>query len=137
MMITSNRLEGLRDIARYYAELVSEGRIEEYIEMLIYAQRRLKRRMEKKEEKTSVMATIKQTIQARIKHNEARLLWKKGIDFTNMSHAARSFSAAQASSWVSEIYFLKGLLGELEKAPEKECKDNGCENCSGKGECHH
>lgn len=135
-MIASNRFEGLRDIARYYAELVNEGRME-YIATLIHVQQKLKRRMDKEAEKTSVMATIKQTIQARIKHNEARLLWKKGIDFTNMSQASRSFSAAQASNWVSEIYFLEGLLEELEKAPEKKCKGDGCEDCSGKGECHH
>lgn len=113
-MISSNRLEGLRDIARYYAEMVNAGRME-YIEMLICAQGKLKERMKKGKEKADAMGTIKQIIQARIKHNEARLLWKKDIDFTNMSRAARSFSAGQASTWVSEIYFLKGVLEKIDE----------------------
>ena len=136
-MLINNRLEGLRGIVRYYAGLVSEGRMD-YIEMLICAQGRLKEYMKKEKEKANIMGTIKQIIQARIKHNEARLLWKKDIDFTNLSHAARSFSAGHAAAWVSEIYFLKGLLERLvEEISEKECADGGCEKCLDKGDCHH
>lgn len=126
-MITS-RLDGLRNMVGYYTELVRAGRTE-YIEKLICAQGRLsvysafrlrrKKSTLKKKEKANVMEKVKKIIQAKIKHNEARLLWKKDIDFTNMSHAARSFSAGQASTWVSEIYFLKGMLEEMDK------KDSG------------
>ena len=136
-MIASNRLEGLRDIARYYADLVEAGRVE-YIISLFTAQRKLKERAKKEKEKANIMGTIKQAIQARIKHNEARLEWKKAIDFTNMSHAARGFTTGQSASWVSEIYFLKGLLEGFDKGdPTGGCEGGGCEDCSGKGECHH
>ena len=136
-MIASNRLEGLRDIARYYADLVEAGRME-YIISLLTARRQLKERAKKEKEKANIMGTIKQAIQARIKHNEARLEWKKAIDFTNMSHAARGFTTGQSASWVSEIYFLKGLLEKFDKGgPEKDCKGSGCEGCSGEGGCHH
>ena len=134
-MPTNNRLEGLRDIARYYADMVEAGRIE-YLTLFLAAQRKLKERMEK--EKANKMGTIKQVIQARIRHNEARLLWKKGVDFTNMSHAARGFTTGQSVSWVSEIYFLKGVLEKMDKGvSEKECKGGGCEGCSGERDCHH
>ena len=136
-MPANNKLEGLRDIARYYADMVEAGRME-YIISLLTAQRQLKERAKKEKEKANKMGTIKQAIQARIKHNEARLEWKKAIDFTNMSHAARGFTTGQSASWVSEIYFLKGLLEGLDKGgPEKDCKGGGCEGCLGEGDCHH
>ena len=103
--MTKNRFDGFRDIVEYYTGLVRAGRWE-YIDKLIRAQG---------QEKGSAMEKIKQIIQARIKHNGARLLWKEDIDFTNMSRAARSFSAGQASTWVSEIYFLKGVLEEIDR----------------------
>ena len=138
-MLTSNRLEGLRNIAQYYADLVNAGRME-HVEMLISSWGRLKEHIKKEEEKEKekAMGTIRQIIQARIKHNETRLLWKKDIDFTNMSDAARSFSAGQASTWVSEIYFLKGVLEKIDKEVlGKECEGGGCEGCLGGGDCHH
>ena len=114
--MTKNRFDGFRDIVEYYTGLVRAGRWE-YIDKLIRAQGQLGEHLETEEEKEkgSAMEKIKQIIQARIKHNGARLLWKEDIDFTNMSRAARSFSAGQASTWVSEIYFLKGVLEEIDR----------------------
>ena len=112
--MVKNKLDGLQDIIGYYTGLVRAGRWE-YIDKLVCAQRQIREHLEAEEEKEKgkAMEKIKQIIQARIKHNEARLLWKKDVDFMNMSHAARSFSAGQASTWVSEIYFLKGVLEKM------------------------
>lgn len=57
---------------------------------------------------------IKRLIQNRIKHREAQLAWKEDVDFSNMSPTAKSFSAGQAQGWVSDIYFLKGLIEKIE-----------------------
>jgi hypothetical protein len=114
-MMRSDRLEGLQVIARYYQELIGEGRWD-YVNKFLSAQRKLYSYMESQKEKEhEVTKVLTQAIRCRIKHNEARLLWKKDINFDNMSHAARGFSAGQASSWVSEIYFLKGLLEKLDE----------------------
>jgi hypothetical protein len=114
-MIRSDRLEGLRDIAWYYQELIDVGRWD-YVDKYLSALRRFYVYAEgQKEKEHEAMKVLKQAIQCRIRHNEARLLWKKDINFENMSLAARGFSSGQATSWVSEIYFLEGLLEKLDE----------------------
>jgi hypothetical protein len=112
-MINDNRLEGMKDMARYCNDCLLAGDATK-LELLLTLIRDIKKiETQHTEALTDNLTAFCNMIKKRISYLKDKIAWGEDVNFDQLSKYARGFTAGQNTCYRPDIYFLESLLEKL------------------------